>query len=78
MQIEPYKDNILPERFGRWIETLRLSLRSVPNFSSGTGSPEGVVTGTTKDQYTRTDGSTGTYQYVKTTATGNTGWIAIG
>ena len=74
--IEPYKDKNLPERFQRWIETLRLTLRPVPRFTRAAGTPEGVVAGTQGDRYFRTDGAPGTFLYVKTTNTGNTGWVA--
>ena len=74
MRIEPYLDKNLPDRFSRWLEQLIKKLRVIPNFSSGTGSPEGVVTGSIGDTYTRTDGSP--YYYVKTTDGGNTGWRA--
>jgi len=46
--------------------------------SSGTGSPEGVVTATVGAIYQRTDGGVGTTLYVKETGSGNTGWEAIG
>lgn len=41
---------------------------------SGTGSPEGSITAPVGSIYTRTDGSTSTTLYVKTSGTGNTGW----
>lgn len=40
----------------------------------GSGSPEGVVTANVGSLYLRTDGSTSTTLYVKTSGTGNTGW----
>lgn len=40
----------------------------------GSGSPEGVVAGTLGNTYTNDD--TGAF-YVKTTASGNTGWIVV-
>ena len=40
----------------------------------GAGSPEGVVTANVGSLYLRTDGSTSTTLYVKTSGTGNTGW----
>lgn len=43
---------------------------------SGAGSPEGVVTAIVGALYSRTDGSTSTTLYVKTSGTGNTGWTA--
>lgn len=76
--LEPFRDPDLPERFLRWIEVLRQKFRPIPNFSRGTGSPEGVVAGIGGDRFFRTDGAPGTFTYVKTTDTGNTGWIATG
>ena len=44
--------------------------------SSGSGTPEGVVTAVVGSLFLRTDGSTSTTLYVKTSGTGNTGWTA--
>lgn len=44
--------------------------------SSGSGSPEGVVTAVVGSLFLRNDGSTSTTLYVKTSGTGNTGWTA--
>lgn len=44
--------------------------------TSGTGSPEGVVTAPVGSMYTRTDGGANTTFYVKQSGTGNTGWAA--
>ena len=74
--LEPYKDMQLPERFQRWIETLRIKLRPIPDFLEGDGSPEGVVTAARGTRYFNRTGAAGTFGYVKTTTTGNTGWIA--
>jgi hypothetical protein len=45
--------------------------------TSGTGSPEGVVSAPVGSEYHRTDGGTGTTLYVKESGTGNTGWVAV-
>jgi hypothetical protein len=45
-------------------------------WSSGAGSPEGVVTAAVGSLYTRTDGGAGTTLYVKESGAGNTGWVA--
>jgi hypothetical protein len=42
---------------------------------SGTGTPEGSVSGNVGDLYSRTDGGAGTSLYVKESGTGNTGWV---
>jgi hypothetical protein len=44
--------------------------------TSGTGSPESVVTAPVGSLYTRTDGGAGTTLYVKESGTGSTGWVA--
>jgi hypothetical protein len=46
-------------------------------WTSGAGSPEGVVSAPIGSLYTRTDGSTGTTLYVKQTGASNTGWTAF-
>lgn len=46
--------------------------------SSGSGSPEGVVTAKIGSIYLRTDGASGTTLYTKVSGTGNTGWEVVG
>ena len=43
---------------------------------SGSGTPESVVTAPVGTLFLRTDGSTSTTLYVKTSGSGNTGWTA--
>ena len=43
---------------------------------SGAGTPEAAVAAPIGSLYLRTDGSTSTTLYVKTSGTGNTGWTA--
>lgn len=76
--IEDYKDadHKLPDRFIRWLEQLRNVIRPIPNFYEGAGSPEGVVTARRGSHYFNTSGGAGTWSYIKTTNTGNTGWVA--
>jgi hypothetical protein len=76
--IEPYKNRDLPDRFLRWIELLIIKLRGVPEEIVGEGSPEGVVSARRRTRYYNRTGSAGTLLYVKTTETGNTGWVAYG
>jgi hypothetical protein len=45
------------------------------SITSGTGSPEGVVTAPVSSIFLRSDGGAGTSLYVKQTGTGNTGWV---
>jgi hypothetical protein len=45
-------------------------------FTSGSGSPNGVVTANPGSIYTNNAGGAGTTLYVKESGTGNTGWIA--
>jgi hypothetical protein len=52
------------------------TIAKVSNYSSGTGTPEGVLTAPIGSLYTRTDGGASTTLYVKESGTGNTGWIA--
>lgn len=44
--------------------------------SSGTGSPEGILTAAVGSTYRRTDGGVDATFYRKETGTGNTGWVA--
>lgn len=45
-------------------------------WSSGSGSPEGVITAPVGSSYSRTDGGAGTSFYIKESGSGNTGWAA--
>ncbi len=45
-------------------------------WTSGSGSPESVVTAPIGSLYTRTDGGAATTLYVKESGTGSTGWVA--
>jgi hypothetical protein len=54
----------------------RVGGTSGPMWSSGTGSPEGVLSRPVGSLYSRTDGGASTTLYVKESGTGNTGWIA--
>ncbi len=45
-------------------------------WTSGTGTPESVVTAPVGSLFTRTDGGANTTLYVKESGTGNTGWAA--
>jgi len=47
-----------------------------PVWTSGSGTPEGAVTGPIGSLFTRLDGGAGTTLYVKESGTGNTGWVA--
>lgn len=46
------------------------------SWTSGIGSPEGVVNASVGSLYTRKDGGAGTTLYIKELGTGNTGWAA--
>jgi hypothetical protein len=55
---------------------LRPGMAAVPPlWTSGTGSPEGVLAAVVGSLYTRTDGGALTTLYVKESGTGNTGWV---
>jgi len=63
----------------RWSEIYGTSLKPGAGtviWTSGAGSPEGVVSAVVGSMYTRTDGGAGTTLYVKETGSGNTGWVA--
>ena len=45
-------------------------------WTTGAGTPEGVLTAVVGSMYTRTDGGAGTTLYIKESGTGNTGWVA--
>jgi len=51
-----------------------ISLPGSVTWTSGSGSPEGVVTAPVGSLYSRTDGGVLTSLYVKQSGTGNTGW----
>jgi hypothetical protein len=72
--IEPYRDRTLPERFLRWIETIRARFKTIPNYTESNGSPEGVIFGQKADRYYDL---TADEVYIKTTQGGNTGWVLI-
>ena len=46
-------------------------------WTSGTGTPEGVVTAVVGSLFTRTDGGASTTLYVKESGAGNTGWAGV-
>ena len=63
----------------RFLDTFSQRLRPGAGaviWTSGTGSPEGVLTAPAGSLYTRTDGGSGTTLYVKESGAGNTGWVA--
>jgi hypothetical protein len=51
-------------------------VKPADNIWRGAGSPEGVVTADVGSLFLRTDGSTSTTLYVKTSGSGDTGWTA--
>jgi len=64
---------------GGGIAALHVTLGGVSTavkWTSGAGSPEGVVTANIGSLYTRTNGGASTTLYVKESGTGNTGWTA--
>ncbi len=63
----------------RWTNVYGTNLRpgaGTAIWTSGTGSPEGVVTAPVGSLFTRTDGGADTTLYRKESGTGNTGWAA--
>jgi hypothetical protein len=63
----------------RWFEAYAASVRPGDGtviWTSGVGTPEGVVVAAIGSLFTRTDGGANTTLYVKQSGTGNTGWVA--
>ena len=63
----------------RWnnVWTKAVTLNTGASFTSGTGSPEGVVSAFVGSVYVNTSGGTSTTLYIKTSGgSGNTGWTA--
>jgi hypothetical protein len=56
-------------------QTGKLQVKGGGIITSGTGTPEGNVSGPIGSLYMRTDGGAGTSLYVKETGTGFTGWV---
>jgi hypothetical protein len=74
-------DNTLPlgRNNNRWSEGYITTVRTgdgTTKWTSGSGSPENVLSAVVGSMYTRTDGGAGTTLYIKETGTGNTGWVA--
>jgi hypothetical protein len=65
----------------RWTDVYGEQFRpgtGAPRWTSGTGSPEGVLGAPVGSMFLRTDGGTGTTLYIKETGAGsNTGWAAM-
>jgi hypothetical protein len=58
------------------LTTPKITLGAGPSWSTGSGTPESVVTAPVGSLFTRTDGGAATTLYVKESGSGNTGWIA--
>ena len=62
----------------RWSQAYSVQFRPGAGsaiWTSGTGTPEGVVAAPVGSLFTRTDGGAGTTLYVKESGAGNTGWV---
>jgi hypothetical protein len=55
---------------------IRMGSFSAPFLTSGSGSPETVVTAIVGSRFARTDGGAATSIYIKESGSGNTGWVA--
>lgn len=64
-------------RFQGWIRSVTDLLNQLEPLT-GSGSPEGVVEAGLHREYIDTDYPAGATKYLKTTATGDTGWQVIG
>lgn len=63
----------------RWANTYTNRVRPGDGtriWTTGAGTPEGVLVAPVGSLYTRTDGGANTTLYIKETGTGNTGWVA--
>ena len=63
----------------RWLVNYTKEIRpgtGTAKWTSGVGSPEGVLTAVVGSMYTREDGGASTTLYIKESGSGNTGWIA--
>ena len=79
--VRPVGDNThdLGQTANRWRATYSREIRPGAGaviWTSGTGTPEGVLTAPIGSLFTRTDGGALTTLYVKESGTGNTGWVA--
>jgi hypothetical protein len=75
----PDNNRALGSSSARWSDAYATQFRPGAGaviWTSGVGSPEGVVTAPVGSLYTRTDGGASTTLYVKQSGTGNTGWTA--
>lgn len=80
-EVRPWGDNsiALGSATSRWANAYAVNFRPGAGgviWTSGAGTPEGVVTAPVGSLFTRTDGGAGTTLYVKQSGTGNTGWAA--
>lgn len=57
--------------------TVRTGGSTGPRWSSGVGSPEGVVTDAVGSLYSNTTGAPGSTLYIKESGAGNTGWLLL-
>jgi len=68
--VQVSKGNLVISTAGKGID-----MQGGPTITSGTGTPEGIVTAAIGSLFMRSDGGAGTSLYVKESGTGNTGWI---
>lgn len=74
----PHADPELSDITEQWLEQLRQAVARIPTTKSGTGSPEGEVFGRRGWLYIDTEGGAGSQVWVKTTTSGQTGWVSCG
>lgn len=68
---------MIPFLRGLFAPSIRFGSDTGPLDTSGTGSPEGVVTAPVGSTFRRTDGGANTTLYRKESGAGNTGWVAV-
>ncbi len=59
-----------------WMELVSRVLEAL-DIAEGAGSPEGVLVAPANKLYRDTAGISGAILYIKTTATGDTGWVLV-
>jgi len=70
---QPFDGREVPTQImSEWMEQLSRLVEAL-QVVTGTGSPEGVITATENKLYRDTGGGL----YIKTTATGDTGWVLV-
>lgn len=69
-------NTVMTLRMAEFLEAITLQVnQNIP--TSGTGSPEGVVTAEPFKTYLDTAAAAGSNYYIKSTGSGSTGWVLV-